>query len=330
MRTYGINYDTGFSPMGEISRPDWDFRAVRDEMRVIANELHCDAVRISGGEVERLSAAAEAAAEAGLAVWFAPFPCDLTEGGLLEFFAECAGRAEDVRSAGTEVVFVAGCEISLFNPGFFAGQGFPERLAGFGAESFREHYPEAMAKLNGFLHKAANTVRSRFGGRLTYASGPWERIDWTPFDIVGVDAYRAAYNAGNYREELRAHLTCGKPVAATEFGCCTYRGAAQRGGEGWMIVDEAARPPRIDGDYQRDEHEQAQYLDELLTVFEEEGLDAAFWFTFAGYGLTHRPDDPQHDLDLASYGVVKIVPGGWEPKESFRVMAARYANRPAA
>ena len=48
---------------------------------------------------------------------------------------------------------------------------------------------------------------------------------------------------------------------------------------------------------------------ELLPVFEEAGIDAAFWFTFAGYGHPHR-DEPRADLDLASYGVVKMLPGG--------------------
>jgi hypothetical protein len=26
-------------------------------------------------------------------------------------------------------------------------------------------------------------------------------------------------------------------VAVTEFGCCAYRGAAGRGGTGWLIAD---------------------------------------------------------------------------------------------
>lgn len=75
MRRHGINYDTGFTPIGEeISRQDFDPGVVRREMRIIADELHCDAVRVSGGDPDRLSTAAEAAAAAGLEVWFAPFP----------------------------------------------------------------------------------------------------------------------------------------------------------------------------------------------------------------------------------------------------------------
>jgi hypothetical protein len=113
-------------------------------------------------------------------------------------------------------------------------------------------------------------------------------------------------------------------VAVTKFGCCTYRGAGARGGTGWMIVDRASS--HVDGSYERSEPEQAVYLRELLSIFEEEGVDSASWFTFAGYGLPHR-SDPARDLDLASYGVVKLGEDGvsWEPKEVFRALASAYA-----
>jgi hypothetical protein len=68
-----------------------------------------------------------------------------------------------------------------------------------------------------------------------------------------------------------------------------------------MIVDRDSTPPRISGSYVRSESEQVVYLRELLSIFEEEGVDSAFWFTFAGYGLPHRPD-PVLDLDLAVRG----------------------------
>ncbi|WP_328378663.1 hypothetical protein OHB13_25865 [Streptomyces sp. NBC_00440] len=358
MRRHGINYDTGFTPIGEeISRQDFDPGVVRREMRIIADELHCDAVRVSGGDPDRLSTAAEAAAAAGLEVWFAPFPCGLRPDALHDVLLDCADRAEAVRRTGAETVYVTGCEITLFNHGFFAGATLFERMAvlkGAAGGDRRALYTEAMEKLGGFLRETAEAVRPRFGGRLSYASGPWERIDWTPFDIVGVDAYRAAHNEQHFREEVRGHLAHGKPVVATEFGCCTYRGAGLRGGTGWTIVDEQAQPPALDGEYTRDEGEQVRYFDELLTVFEEEGFDAAFWFSFAGYGAPHRPDDPRHDLDMAAYGVVKMLdapvlggsaargtaPGGsaagapdspyaglgWEPKEVFHAMAARYGR----
>ena len=61
------------------------------------------------------------------------------------------------------------------------------------------------------------------------------------------------------------------------------------------LLHPDAEPLRIKGDHVRDESEQVTYLRELLEIFEQEGVDSAFWFTFAGYGLPHRPEDPEHD-----------------------------------
>jgi hypothetical protein len=297
-------------------------------MRVIADELHCTAVRISGGDPERLSVAAGHAADAGLEVWFAPFPCDLTAERMLPFFADCAGRAERLRAAGARVVFVAGCELSLFGKGFLPGETLMDRMRALQSPdpALWEQFGDILARFNRFLAEAAGAVRKEFGGQVTYAAGPWERLDWTPFDIVSVDAYRADYNDKSYRDEVRGHFAHGKPVAATEFGCCGYRGAAGRGGIGWAIIDHAADPPRLDGEYVRDEQEQVRYFTEVLDVLEAEGVDSAFWFTFAGYNLPHRPGDPIHDLDMASYGAVAMHEDGvaWDAKAVFRAIADRY------
>ncbi len=338
MRAKGINYDTGFRPGGRLSRVAFDPSVVREEMRIIAEDLHCTAVRVSGGDPERIEIAGRAAAAAGLEVWFAPFPCELAADELRPLLADCARRAESLRAAGAEVVLLLGCELSLFAHGFLPGATVFERLAGI-----TERRPDTLAafgalpdRMNAFLGGAVADARSRFGGRIGYASGPWEPVDWAPFDLVATDAYRTAQNAAGYADGVRALLRHGKPVAVTEFGCCAYRGAADRGGLGWTIVDRSADPARLDGAYARDEREQAGYLAECLAVFEEAGVDAAFWFTFAGYELPHDPDDPLHDLDLAAYGVVKVLPAGrtasrypamnWEPKRVFDTMAGIYAG----
>jgi hypothetical protein len=331
MRGKGINYDTGFSPGGTISRQSFDPDVVRREMEVIASELGCTAVRISGGEPGRLSTAAEAAAAAGLAVWFSPFPCELTAEQLAPLFEDCAERAERLRRSGASVVLVTGCELSLFAAGFLPGGDVYQRIAGLGSPSqdLYEAFAAMPANLNRFLAETAAAVRRRFGGPVTYASGMWEPVDWQPFDYAAADAYRDSANAGRFRDDLRGHLGHGKPFAVTEFGCCGYRGAADRGGLGWQIIDRSADPPQLDGDYVRDESEQVRYLQELTAVFDEEGVDLAFWFTFAGYGQVHSAD-PRLDLDMASYGVVKMLGGGppdgyqglgWEPKLAFGTLA---------
>jgi hypothetical protein len=333
MRGKGINYDTGFFPGGGNSREHFDPDTVRREMRIIADDLRCTAVRVSGGDPERLGIAGRYAAEAGLEVWFSPFPCELSREEMLPLFADCARRAEELRSDGAEVVLVTGCELSMFASGFLPGETFKERME-FLMSSFTKPWllPKLVTvprRVNAFLAETAALVRRYFHGRVTYASVPWERVDWRPFDIVSVDSYRDARNARKYRKEVSSYFRHGKPVVITEFGTTAYKGAGDRGGMAWAIVDHDAEPPRLKGDFQRDEGEQVTYLRELLAIYEELGVENAFWFTFAGYGHPHR-DDPRHDLDMGSYGVVKILPDqkgvaypdmNWEPKEVFHALA---------
>lgn len=310
MRARGINYDTGSFPGNQLTRKAFDPAIVRREMTVIASELHCDAVRISGREPERLSVAARHAADAGLEVWFSPFPVDLQPQQVLPVLADCAQRAEEVRQAGAEVVFVTGCEISAFCGGFLPGGTYMERLTAMitaDLEWWMSLGP-VVERLNAFLAEAAATVRGHFGGRVTYASGPWEAVDWTPFDLVSIDAYRTAQNAGTFRAHLREFFSHGKPVAITEYGTCAYAGAGDLGGMAWQPPPGAVP----------DEDEQVRYLGELLDIFEEEGVDTALWLSFANY-------DKPGDRDIASYGVVRMLEENrWEPKKVFHAMAARY------
>ncbi|WNI34522.1 hypothetical protein [Streptomyces sp. ITFR-6] len=312
MRARGINYDTGFLPGEQFTRKTFDPEAVRRDMAVLAGELRCDAVRVSGRDPERLSTAARSAAEAGLEVWFAPFPVDLPAECLLPFFADCARRAETVRRTGAEVVFVTGCEISVFCGGFFPGDTFGRRIYSMGSDAqWWSALGRATERVNSFLAEAVATVRAHFGGRVTYASGPWESIDWAPFDLVGINAYRGAHNADTFRTHLREFRRHGKPVAVTEYGTCAYLGAGELGGMAWDP------PPGSVSD----EDEQVRYLTELLTVFEEEGVDTALWFSFAGF-------DKPGARDIASYGVVRMLDETrWEPKKIFHAMADRYDRR---
>jgi len=266
MRGKGVNYDTGFLPGGHDSRPVFDQAVVAAEMRIIARELGCTAVRVSGSG--------------------------------------------------------------------------PERIARLGKPSPQMYlsFARLPKRLNAFLAEAADAVRGRFGGPLTYAAGTWEPVDWSRFDIVGVDAYRDASNARSFRAGLRKQFRHGKPVVATKYGCCPYAGAADKGGLGWDIADyDDDGVPTLRGEFQRDESEQVRYLKELNQIFAEEGLDLAFWFTFAGYHQPASPD-PRRDVDLASYGLVSMLPEGpgsgyqrlgWRPRLAFEAMAGlKAAGRP--
>ncbi len=64
MRLKGVAYDVG-SVMGGNLRPDYDPKTVRRELEIIKNDLHCNAVRISGQDIRRLTDAAEYALNMG-------------------------------------------------------------------------------------------------------------------------------------------------------------------------------------------------------------------------------------------------------------------------
>ncbi|GAA0396191.1 hypothetical protein [Streptomyces luteireticuli] len=336
MRGKGIHYDTGTFPNGDSSRPSFEPRVVEQEIRAIARDLHCTAIRITGGDPDRIDLAARHAAAAGLEVWYSPFPCEMTDDEMLPHLVDAAGRAERLRRDGAGVRFVTGCELSVFARGYLPGDTLADRipvLGGPGREAALDGMPD---KVNAFLREAVAAVRPVFGGPLTYASNPLDGVDWTPFDIVGLDAFRSLRNAAAYRDELREGLAHGKPVAILETGCCTYRGAGDHGGAGWFLAMEPDGVT-LKPDLVRDEDEQVRYLDDLMTVFEEEGIDSVFWFSFAGYAHPHRRDGGP-DLDLASYAIVKVfaddqdVPDRlraypdmpWEPKKAFHALADRY------
>lgn len=341
MRNYGVNYDTGLVIDGRSTRAAFHSDVVCRELAIIATDLHATAVRICGDDPERLSVAGTHAARAGLEVWFSPLPYDLEPGALVEYLTGCARRAEQLRRRGAAVVLVLGCEMSLFCSGFVPGTGLTGRLATM-VDPQTWSTPEGVAALADGGRRAREVqreivaaARAVFGGPITYAAGAWEDVEWELFDVVSVDAYRDGQNTATYRDDLHAYHRFGKPVAVTEFGCCTYRGAADRGGTGWMILDRQRTPATLDGDYQRDEQEQVRYLHGLLEVFEAEKIDSAFWFSFAGFELPHRPGAPHRDLDLASYGLVATLEQGrgsaypdlaWEPKLAFHAVAGAYAR----
>ncbi|WP_062209272.1 hypothetical protein [Streptomyces sp. NBRC 109706] len=341
MRARGMTYDTGFVRRGDNSRPTFDPARVARELAVIRDDLHCTAVQITGGDPERLELAAREAARLGLEVWFSPYPLELTAEEMLTLFADCAARAERLRAGGAEVVLVTGVELTLMNRGFAPGDSVDERLAGLLAdpEGRAERIAESGGRLDAFLRTAVEAVRRTFHGPVTYAAIPFERVDWELFDIVAVELIRSAEVADRFRDGVRAVVAGGKPVAITGFGTATWRGAADRAPRSMEILehDAAGVPVRLSGVFERDEPGQAAYLRELLGIFDEEGVDATFVFLFALDNLPHRPDgDPRLDLDLASLGIVKVLPDGhgtsypdlpWEPKAAFAAVAEVYRGR---
>ncbi len=250
MNYKGINYDVGTSTThGTLSRETFDPQIVRREIEIIQDDLHCNAIRISGQDVERLVLAGNFAIQQGLDVWLSPSLPDATEEETLQYFEECARAAEDLRKQSPTTVLITGVELTAFMRGLLEGDTPMQRLSTLTNPlrlikstitkgSFHKN-------LNTFLSKAMTAVRQHFHGRITYASGPWEEVDWSPFDFVGVDYYRDAMNKKVYEKNLHKYFKHGKPVVITEFGSCTYKGAEDKGGYGWAVVDWSQTPPQL-------------------------------------------------------------------------------------
>lgn len=329
----GVNYDIGTGGDGYISRSGSDRLYLKQEIQAIKDDLHCTSVGIFGGNFDTLLAAAEVALETGLHVRLQSRFNESAIDETVQLTVELAREAEKLAvEAETELILDLGCEMTLFTDGIIPGSSFDERVATL--LNTLDHLPEYNRTLNEMFVQIIDGVRPVFSGRLTYGSGPWESVDWAPFDIVGVDHYRDADNAATYVSDLRSYGRHNKPVIVTEFGCCCYAGAENRGGSGYDIIDWTATPPSFKGDYVRSEATQAQVLMDLLDIFEAEQVYGAFAYQFIAPDIPHNLD-PKQDLDMASFSLVKTYADGsdhdyqstgyWEPKESFHALAARYA-----
>ncbi|WP_249352337.1 CPBP family glutamic-type intramembrane protease [Nocardiopsis akebiae] len=331
----GILYDVGSSYLpGQNSRPRWRTDVVDREMRVIREDLHCTAVTVFGEDVGRLEEAARLALGRGLYVWVQPRLVDAAPGELTANLGRAAEAAERLRRDHPERVGLnVGCEISLFATGVLPGRDLDRRTRALGL--LFPLLPWFDRRLNRLLREMASTARARFHGPLTYGSGAWETVDWTPFDVVGVDYYLDELTRRTYRQGLRRLRAHGKPVVVTEFGCCSYEGARDRGGSGSDILDWSdLGDRRVRGGHVRDERVQADLIGDLLDVFETEEVHGAFVCMFIEGDCRYSPD-PTRDQDMASFGIVRPPPlesglspddGHWEPKLAFRTLAARYAE----
>jgi hypothetical protein len=294
-----------------------------------------------------LAVSSEDALRLGLEVWFSPELWNKSPQTTLAYTAKAAEIAEDLRRHYPDkLVMSVGSELTLFMKGMIPGGGVLSRMR----HAFRDGGVRAgkhNKPLNDHLSRVVDSVRQVYQGPLTYASLPFEDVDWEPFDFIGVDHFRATRINDRYADMLKPLLAHGKPVAIMEFGCCTYQGAEDAGGQAFNIVDMKTLvmhqipllgrfvQPRLKGQYVRDEALQAREVVESLKVFDSVGVDGAFVFTFVNPQNPYN-EDPLHDLDMASYSTVKSYEDGrhgltypdmtWEPKESFEAVAEYYSN----
>ncbi|OJJ97780.1 hypothetical protein ASPACDRAFT_1890317 [Aspergillus aculeatus ATCC 16872] len=238
----GIVYDVGLNFTNTTPRTlsilTFNPTHVAHDMHTIAETLHATAVRLEGEPLDRLATAARLAHAAGLTVYINPWKmhADVTETG--RYLSAAAKVAEQLRvhDGLTDLVFVAGCEYSIFSRGVFPGETFEERAGWFGGQlaaaaaaaatavgrgdddasatsdtttnSGPPIPPPILAKsplLNAALRTLVTEIRTHFHGPVTYAAGIWEAVDWDLFDLVGVDYYRRGETASEYLAGLEQH-----------------------------------------------------------------------------------------------------------------------------
>lgn len=350
MRRKGVSYDVG-RVMGINFRPVFDSKAVYRELEIIKNDLHCNAVRICGLDIGRLTSAAEDALRQGLEVWLSPELWDKSPEKTLNYIVKAAAAAEELRKRWPErLVLSVGSELTLFMRDIVAGSTLVKRLYN---PSLKDTIRAGghNKPLNEFLAKTSEGVRRVFHGEITYASLPWEAVDWNLLDFVGVDHYRDARIKDQYVEMLKPLFAYGKPVVITEFGHIPMKGTDDSGvmgsGIGMGVVDNKTLflhslpllgrfvRPRLIGEHVRDEALQAHEVVETLSLLDAAGVDGAFALTFVS-PIYPYSDDPRYDLDMVSLSLVKSLAGGtrgttypdmpWEPKESFWALANYYAQ----
>lgn len=172
MNRRGVSYDIG-RMMGVNWRPVFDLKVVHRELEIIRTDLHCNAVRICGLDIDRLTTAAADALGQGLEVWLTPEMWDKSPDTTLAYITKAAAAAEELRQRWPDrLVFVVGSELTLFMQGIVPGRNITQRM---GIPSFWENARAGRHNqpLNAFLTKANEDVRQAFHGQVTYASLVW-------------------------------------------------------------------------------------------------------------------------------------------------------------
>lgn len=346
MKYRGVVYDVGlqFNP-GQYSVEEFNPQLVDYDMTVIADSLHCNAVRIEGEDIDRLETATVIADQKGLKVFFNPWLMNKDAEEVAAYMAKAARTAERLRKKGIDVTFVAGCEYSLFNYGVFDGNSVDKRIKSLmklqelqdKPQKLKETIDNATMKLNKILAKIVKGVRENFKGEVTYSAGMWENVAWTMFDVIGLDFYRYNQTDEEYIAELDNYKKFGKPIIAMELGCCAFEGAGPLGSYGHAKLQGVDK--NGNGIYEggivptRSEKEQADYYEQQIRLLANTDIDGVFIYVFSFPLSPYRENGL--DSDMTAYPIVKTFPKDdprssqmppWQPKEAFHRIAATYKD----
>jgi hypothetical protein len=326
-----------------ISRQNWDSSQVAADFAALRDQLHCNAVMVFGSNNDRIIEASTYALRAGLTVVIEPRVVDFPQSLFLANLADLAPRAEALRQRYRTVILSLGLEFGLFAPGMVAGDTWIERLPGYIVGSRQQNFYD---NLNAFLSSLRSVVRPSFAGPITYASTMVENggpngdgvngLDWSAFDIVGVDDYyggqldyaNQATGSATYASQLLTLTRWNKPIAVCEYGCRSFLGADVAGPS---VFVEALPVGTV-----RSEQTQSDNIAQTVTIHEQQQL---FWSSTYQFIDTQFPYStlPGLDQDTKSYGIVKVVrdqysdPASrfhWEPKLAFGALSGFFARYP--
>lgn len=319
LSTRGISYFVDDVPLDTVQR----------DLAVIRDDLHCNGVQLIGRDQHSLGQAAELALAQGLDIWIRPSLDNAAPAAVIAHLAQIAALAETLHQQHPgRVTLMVGTEFSLTSRGIVPGPWTYLRLllilraGGLLRARIRR-------RLDALLGRLVATARAHYSGTLTYGAAGWEDVDWSRFDLVGVNLYRYAESNTTYEQRVRA-LSEGhhQPVFITEFGCGSFDGAERRGAGAFMIINWFKDPPTIRGDHPRNEDAQVEYLTELIDIYDASEVTGCFVFTYAMTDFPRRAE-PSRDLDKAGFGIVAVTeddPGSRIPKRAFTAVAERYRN----
>ena len=319
MKLKGVNYDLGTNyGVGADFRKVSKSEMIRD-LDIIKNKLNCNAIRIDGEKLDKLILCSNLCFERNLTILFSPRFISKTKKETLKLIKKAAIEAEKLRKKNSNIIFVVGNEMSLDTCDFLKEKEYLQRC-----NKLHKKSPKELDKnLNLFLKDLVNIARKHFNGKITYASGFWENIDWSAFDFVGVNKYLGSWNKKSYLKELKNLEKLKKPIIITEFGCGSFKGASDLGPKSPFIIDRERK--EIKGHHLRDENEQANYIKKLIKIFKKENIYGCFVFTFIEPNYKYS-NDPKKDLDMASFNLVRLYGDGHlELKKSVKVIAKEYS-----
>lgn len=343
MKIKGMNYDIGieFAYGNPNSRNNiWNKEAFKRDLEIIRDELHCNALRLSGTDVQDMIEGTEMVLKAGLDCWVSPHYIDAPLDDVEQKTLATAAGVEPLRAKypDNEVVIIYGCEMHHFAP-FLPGNNFTERVNCLSNPDAPAILKEATDKLNTYFARTIPEMRKVFGGRITYTTVTFENIDWTPFDIVCLDQYKSMYNRDTFWNEIDPYIEIakaqGKPFVVPETGCCTFKGCSDYGAAGYMSCYPVGNG-ELNAVFERAEKEQADYFTDIFEEFDRPDVEGVFAFTFVYSEMPHVDNDPIRDLDLGGFSIVKSYKDGragtvykdvnWDPKEAFYKVKEFFAS----